>query len=233
MREHEGNMARKLESLFLDGPAGRLEALLEEPERDDPEGDERQLVAALVCHPHPQHGGTMHNKVVYRIARGLRRTGAAVLRFNYRGVNLSEGVYAHGEGELEDARTALAFLRGRYPGLPCTLAGFSFGSRIVLRLGSEDTRENAPVRRVIRIIAAGFPAIDPSFNPSANRDTTYLNAPVPRIFIQSTHDQFGPVPAIEAVVASLEEPKRLILIEARDHFFTGALDRLEDEVFRL
>ena len=129
-------MPRKIESLFLDGPAGRLEALLEEPE----DGEPRE--AALVCHPHPQHGGTMHNKAVYRIARGLRSAGAVVLRFNYRGVNLSEGEYAHGEGELEDARAALAYLRGRYPGLPFTLAGFSFGSRIALRAG--DVREWVP-----------------------------------------------------------------------------------------
>ncbi len=208
-------MARKIESRFLDGPAGRLEALLEEPE----DGAPRE--AALVCHPHPQHGGTMHNKVVYRIARGLRRSGAAVLRFNYRGVNLSEGVYAEGEGELDDARAALEYLRSRYPELPYTLAGFSFGSRIMLRLGKEALGSPG----VKRIIAAGFPAI--------YKDTTYLDAPVPRIFIQSTHDQFGPVAMIEAVVGSLEEPKRLILIEAQDHFFTGGLDRLEEEVFQL
>src|SRR5436305_2839290 len=101
-------MARRIESLSIKGPAGNLEALLEEPENGEPRE------AALVCHPHPQHGGTMHNKVVYRIARGLRST-AVVLRFNYRGVNFSEGEYAHGEGELEDARTALDYLRGRYP----------------------------------------------------------------------------------------------------------------------
>src|ERR1700722_4769606 len=124
-------MARKIESLFLSGPAGRLEALLEEPDQAPPRE------AALVCHPHPQHGGTMHNKVVYRIARGLRRAGAVVLRFNYRGVNLSEGEYDHGEGELKDARAALAYLRERYPDLPFTLAGFSFGSRIALRLACE------------------------------------------------------------------------------------------------
>src|ERR1700692_4302035 len=116
-------MARRIETLFLDGPAGRLEALLEEPE------DATPVEAALVCHPHPQHGGTMHNKVVYRIARGLRGTGAVVLRFNYRGVNLSEGAYDNGEGELDDARVALDYLRGRYPALPFTVAGFSFGSR--------------------------------------------------------------------------------------------------------
>jgi alpha/beta superfamily hydrolase len=202
-------MARKIESLFLAGPTGRLEALIEEPE-----GDTGPLEAALVCHPHPQHGGTMHNKVVYRIARGLRRAGAVVLRFNYRGVNLSEGSYAEGEGELDDARSALAYLRDRFPGLPYTLAGFSFGSRIALRLGKGTSPR--------RIIAAGFPAI--------YKDVTYLDAPVPRIFVQSTNDQFGPVPMIEEVVAGLADPKRLILIEAQDHFFAGGLDRLEEEI---
>src|SRR5664279_1599450 len=108
-------MPRRIESLFLPGPAGRLEALLEEPE------DEAPREAALVCHPHPRHGGTMHNKVVYRMARALRRAGHVVLRFNYRGVNLSEGVYAHGDGEREDARTAIGFLNNRYPTLPLTL----------------------------------------------------------------------------------------------------------------
>src|SRR5271165_2962242 len=98
-------MPRRIESVFLNGPAGRLEALLEEPEQGAPSE------AALVCHPHPQHGGTMHNKVVYRVARGLRRAGAVVLRFNYRGVNLSQGKYDHGIGEIEDARAALDLLR--------------------------------------------------------------------------------------------------------------------------
>src|ERR1700742_3481354 len=157
-------MPRRIETLFLQGPAGKLEALLKEPDHT------RAVEAALICHPHPQHGGTMHNKVVYRLARGLRRAGAAVLRFNYRGVNLSEGCYAEGEGEMEDARIALHWLRERYPGLPVSLAGFSFGSRIVLRLacGGE------PVRRVI---AAGFPTV--------YRDRSYLDSCVtPRIFVQ-------------------------------------------------
>ena len=102
----------------MPGPAGKLEALLEEPE----DGNPREAV--LVCHPHPQHGGTMHNKVVYRIARGLRALGAVVLRFNYRGVNLSEGTYDNGIGELEDARAALNFLRSRYPELAVHDGGF-------------------------------------------------------------------------------------------------------------
>lgn len=199
---------RKIESLFLPGPAGRLEALLEEPE------DALPTEAALVCHPHPQHGGTMHNKVVYRIARGLRSTGAVVLRFNYRGVNLSHGTYAEGEGELDDARIALDYLRERYPGLPFTVAGFSFGSRIALRLGCGLAR---------RVIAVGFPA---SYQHKASLET----CTTPRVFIQSTRDQFGSVEQIESIVAALPEPRKLYLIEAQDHFFAGALDALEETV---
>jgi alpha/beta superfamily hydrolase len=203
-------MPRKIESLFLQGPAGRLEALLEEPEEQAPRE------AALVCHPHPQHGGTMHNKVVYRIARGLRGTGAVVLRFNYRGVNLSEGTYADGEGELGDARAALEFLRRRYPELPYTLAGFSFGSRIILRLGCAEGGAK-------RLIAVGY--------PTSYRDSAYLNGcTTPRVFIQSTRDQFGPLEEIEPMVASLPEPKKLVLIEASDHFFSDALEKLEEAI---
>lgn len=200
-------MSRRIESLFLSGPAGRLEALLEEPEDAEPRE------AALVCHPHPLHGGTMHNKVVYRIARGLRRAGAVVLRFNYRGVNLSEGSYANGEGEMEDARAALAYLRERYPSLPFTLAGFSFGSRIVLRMACA----GAGARRTI---AVGFPA--------TYKDRAFLDdCTAPRIFIQSTNDQYGPLAEFESLFERLPEPKRFIRIEAQDHFFTGALEALE------
>jgi alpha/beta superfamily hydrolase len=209
-------MPRRIESLFLDGPAGRLEALIEEPEDAPPRE------AALVCHPHPQHGGTMHNKVVYRVARGLRRSGAAVLRFNYRGVSLSEGVYDQGEGELEDARAALGYLRERYAELPFTLAGFSFGSRIALRLACAPPAGRA----ARRVIAVGF--------PTSYADSSSLEAcRVPRIFVQSTQDQFGPLNEIEPLVGSLPEPKRLISIPAEDHFFAGALERLEEEIANL
>jgi alpha/beta superfamily hydrolase len=203
-------MARRIESLFVDGPAGRLEALLEEPDDAPPQA------AALVCHPHPQHGGTMHNKVVYRIARGLRRAGAVVLRFNYRGVHLSEGAYAHGEGELEDAGSALDFLRQRYSALPVTLAGFSFGARVALRLGCGGSGSR-------RVIAVGFPTV--------YQDRSYLDdCRVPRVFVQSTHDQYGPVKDLTELVSRLPEPKQLILVEAGDHFFRNGLDRLEEAV---
>src|SRR3954454_8021756 len=112
-------MPRKIETHLLHGPAGKLEALLEDPD------DRPPAEAVLVCHPHPKGGGTMHNKVVYRIARGLRRSGCVVLRFNYRGVNLSEGLYDEGRGEVDDARCALEWLRQQYPNLPISLAGFS------------------------------------------------------------------------------------------------------------
>src|SRR5580704_19558492 len=138
-------MPRRIESLFIPGPAGKLETLIEEPENQAPRE------AVLICHPHPQFGGTMHNKVVYRMARGMRRAGAVALRFNYRGVNLSEGSYDNGLGELEDARAALGYLRSRYPQVPFSLAGFSFGSRIILKLGCEISGPS-------RLIAVGYPA---------------------------------------------------------------------------
>ncbi|HEX4137449.1 MAG TPA: alpha/beta family hydrolase [Bryobacteraceae bacterium] len=202
-------MARRLESHLIEGPAGKLEALLEEPEDAEPRE------ACLVCHPHPLFGGAMHNKVVYRIARGMRRAGAVVLRFNFRGVSRSEGVHDQGVGEVEDARAALDFLRERYPGLPYSMAGFSFGSGVILKLGCS----LSPVR----LIAVGFPARD--------YRAGYLAAcRVPKYFIQSTIDEFGPRKDLEAAFSSFGEPKHLRFIEAADHFFLGALDALEEAV---
>ncbi len=203
-------MSRRIESLFVAGPAGKLECLLEEPE------DQSPREAALVCHPHPQYGGTMHNKVVYRIARGMRRAGFVVLRFNYRGVNLSEGEYDKGVGEIDDARAALEVLRSRYPDLPFSLAGFSFGSRIILEMGCEPAGAS-------RLIAVGFPAAQ---EPSRELG----RCKVPRTFIQSTNDEFSPRAAMEAYFETLEQPKQLVWVEARDHFFAGALDEFEDAV---
>jgi uncharacterized protein len=205
-------MARRIESHLIPGPAGRLEGLLEEPEDADP------IEACLVCHPHPLYGGTMHNKVVYRIARGMRRAGAVVLRFNFRGVSRSEGAHDEGVGEVEDARAGLAFLRARYPELPYSLAGFSFGSRMILKLGC-----SLPAPAPRRLIAVGF--------PTRMGDFAFLSGCLaPKYFVQSSHDEFGPRDALESAFAGFAGPKQLEFISARDHFFDGALDALEDAI---
>lgn len=200
-------MARKIEKLFLDGPVGRLEALLEEPEYREP------IAAVLVCHPHPQHGGTMHTKVVYRTARGMRQAGAVVLRFHYRGVNLSEGEYDHGQGEIEDGEAALGFLRSRYAGLPYAIAGFSFGSRIALKLAERHADAE-------KVVAIGY--------PTTYKNREYLaEITVPKVFVQSSHDEHGPMAELRPLVETLRDPKQLIEIPAKDHFFVDALDAFE------
>jgi alpha/beta superfamily hydrolase len=206
-------MPRRIEACLLDGPAGKLEALLDVPEEAAPGA------IALVSHPHPLFGGSMHNKVVYRVARALRSSGYAVLRFNFRGVGKSQGRHDLGVGEIEDARAALDWLRSRYPGLPYTLAGFSFGSRVILSLG-------CALPDAERLIALGFPA---------KRDPVGMLAEctVPKVFIQSTHDEYGPRAEMEAFYAQVAEPKRLIWVEAEDHFFAGGLDELERQVVAL
>lgn len=202
-------MARRIESHFIDGPAGRLEALLEEPDDAPP------IEACLVCHPHPLGGGTMQNKVVHRIARALRTSGRVVLRFNFRGVGRSAGEHAHGVGEVDDARAALAWLRGRYPELPYSLAGFSFGSRMILTLG-------CGLRDPAKLIAVGFPT---------NRQLPFLSAcGLPKVFISSTHDQYAPRAELDELFAGFAQPKQLVFVEAQDHFFAGALDELEAAV---
>lgn len=203
-------MARRIESLFVNGPAGRLEALLEEPEHGDP------VAAALVCHPHPAHGGTMHNKVVHRLARALRHNGCVVLRFNFRGVNLSEGEYGHWVGERQDAEAALDHLRRLYPDLPYGLAGFSFGARIILQMGCS-------VEGARLLIPVGFPT-------RYQTEPEYATCVLPKHFIQSTMDEFGPRPSIDEFVASLPDPKVLTFVPAEDHFFKGSLEALEEAV---
>ena len=200
-------MPRRIESHFVPGPSGRLEALLEEPEH----GAAR--LAVVLCHPHPQYGGTMHNKVVYRLARGLRAAGAVVLRFNFRGVGASQGEYGAMAGEIEDARAALGWLRARYPALPFALAGFSFGGRAVSELA-------CAIAGAQFLMAAGF--------STRLGGTAYLETcPVPKFFIQSTHDEFSPRPEFERVYDRFAEPKRVVWIEAADHFFAGALPGVE------
>lgn len=198
---------RRIETLFIDGPAGRLEAMIEEPESGAP------TEAALVCHPHPLGGGTMHNKVVHRLARGLRAVGAVTLRFNFRGVNLSQGEHDNGVGEVGDARAAVLLLRARYPELPLTVSGFSFGSRVAVQV-HEGAR---------RVILVGFPTRLGQFG-------ILERCPVVRHFIQSTNDEFGPRQELQNTYDRLWGPKSLRWVEAQDHFFTGALGEYEKTV---
>ena len=175
-------------------------------------------MAAVLCHPHPLYGGTMHNKVVYRMAHGLRRAGLVVLRFNFRGVGASHGEHGNLEGEIEDARSALEWVRERYLDLPYGLAGFSFGSRVITRLGCE--AEGASF-----LMAAGF--------PTRWGTPEYLeNCAARKIFVQSTNDQYGPKAEMDEMYARFAEPKEMHWIEAGDHFFAGALPELEEAVRR-
>ncbi len=197
--------------LFINGPAGRLEALLE---RDPAAGPVR--CGVVVCHPHPLYGGTMRNKVVHHVARGAQQTGAAVLRFNFRGVGWSAGSYDQGVGEQDDFRAALTFLSEQFPGLPLVAAGFSFGARVALRASCSDPRVDG-------VVAVGVPA--------GSGDWSFLaRCPRPKFFLQSSRDQFGSRQQIEGLLRHAAEPKRLTWIEAEDHFFQGGLDQLEEAV---
>ena len=162
----------------------------------------------------------MHNKVVYRIARGMRRAGAVVLRFNFRGVGRSEGVHDQGAGEVEDARAALEFLRARYPDLPYSMAGFSFGSRVIMKLGCSLAMQPRPVR----LIAVGFPTRlrrGSTISPRARFRNISCRA-------RSTSTARGK--NWKRRFEWFAEPKHLEFIEAGDHFFAGALDALEEAI---
>jgi alpha/beta superfamily hydrolase len=198
-----------IRSLFLDGPAGRLEALLNS-------GGANATHAALVCHPHPMFGGTMHNKVVFHAMKALNSFGFPVLRFNFRGTGLSMGEHDHGAGETEDVRTALDWLDHEFH-LPLIFAGFSFGAAIGLRAACPDDRVKA-------VIGLGVP-----LNPvdERNYDFSFLHSCLkPKLFVSGSRDQFASRANLETLVSSLPEPKKLVIIESADHFFEGRLREL-------
>ncbi len=187
----------------LRGPAGRLEALLNAGAPDAP-------YAALVCHPHPLGGGTMHNKVVYQTMKAFQGLGLPVLRFNFRGTELSEGEHDHGEGEQDDVRAALDWLRREF-GLPILFAGFSFGSFVGLRACCGDAR-------VVGLAALGLPT------HAEGRDYRYdflRDCAQPKLFVSGTRDQYGPIAEVEAAVALAHDPKKLVWISDADHFFAS------------
>jgi len=190
----------------LHSPAGRLEALLNTGREDAP-------YSALVCHPHPAGGGTMHNKVVYHAMKALSSFGIPVLRFNFRGTGLSEGEHDNGHGEQDDVRTALNWLEQNFA-RPILFAGFSFGSQVGLRACCGDAR-------VKGLIGLGLPV------HAAGRDYKYGFLPTcvaPKLFISGDHDEFGPREMLAEVWERAPEPKRLVWIEGADHFFQGTAE---------
>ena len=202
-----------IRSLFIDGPAGRLEALLNS-------GAENATHAALVCHPHPVYGGTMHNKVVFHAMKALNSFGFPVLRFNFRGFGLSEGEHGHGEDEVEDVRAALDWLEREFP-LPLIFAGFSFGAAVGLRVACPDDRVKA-------VIGLGLP-VQPVDDRTYNFDFLQSCAK-PKLFVSGSRDQYGPRARIEALVNSLPEPKKLVIVDSADHFFEGRLREMRDAI---
>jgi uncharacterized protein len=207
-----------IRSLFLDGPAGRLEALLNA-------GADHATHAALVCHPHPLFGGTLHNKVVFHTMKALNSFGFPVLRFNFRGAGLSQGEHDQGNGEVDDVRAALDWLDTEYH-LPLLFAGFSFGAAVGLRAACSDAR----VRALIGVGTPVVPVAEATEEPRVYTLDFLQQCVKPKLFVSGARDQFGPRAKLEALVASVPEPKKLVLIEGADHFFEGRLRELRDAI---
>jgi len=189
-------------------PTGHLEGILK-PEEDNiaPE------YAALVCHPRPLGGGTMHNKVVFKVAQTLQLLGMPALRFNFRGVGHSTGTYDEGRGEMDDTRYALEFLSRRYPGLPVIIAGFSFGAWVGLRVAVADDRVQA-------MIGLGVPA--------RMFDGNYLkDSHKPKLIIQGTNDELAPYDLAVQWFEQVPAPKSQVAVQGADHFFQGRLDEVQ------
>jgi uncharacterized protein len=165
---------------------------------------------ALVCHPHPLYGGTMHNKVVFRAAKAACELGLPTLRFNFRGAGKSAGTFDSGAGEREDVRAALDYLSTRFPGLPVCLLGFSFG----LAVGATDPR-------VSTLVGLGVPV-------GSNDFTFLLDVRKPKLIIQGTRDEYGPPAQVAEFFGSLAEPKQIHWVEGADHFFAGKLAEVQE-----
>ncbi|MGE0159490.1 MAG: alpha/beta hydrolase [Gemmatimonadales bacterium] len=189
-----------------------MEAVLKEP-------DAELRGAAVVCHPHPLFGGTMHTKAVYRAAQALNEAGLAVLRFNFRGVGASTGSHGGGIAEREDARAALDWLERRFPGMPLVAGGFSFGSMVALAVGAGDPR-------VVALLGLGLPierdeAYDFSFLAEVGR---------PVLVVQGENDEFGSGEAISAHLAPLGPHVTLVRVPGADHYFGDRIDEMKDAV---
>jgi uncharacterized protein len=199
-------------NLFIPAEHGQLEAILKEPRTGRTEG------VALVLHPHPLGGGTMHNKVVFRAAAALNDAGLITLRINFRGVGQSTGQHDEGRGERDDVRAGVDYLSANYPELPITLCGFSFGARFGLEVGIEDAR----VRYLIGI-----------GTPLNSYDFEFLQAcRKPLLLVHGEHDEFGDVERVKEMAARLEKHTqvRLVIIPGAGHFFENRLDDLKTAI---
>ena len=186
----------------LQGPAGRLEALLDE-------GTTPPRAAVIFGHPHPMHGGTMHTKAVFQGAKGLTRIGCSVLRFNFRGVAGSEGTFDQGDGEKADFNAAIDFMAARYPGSPIWAAGFSFGSWVALEVGAIDPRVSVLI------------GIAPPVNRDGYTWEHTLQSEKPKFFVQGDLDELCHIKDMWAFYAKLKEPKELVVIDGASHLFEG------------
>lgn len=196
-------------NLFIPVAHGQLEAILKEPRQGSAKG------VALVLHPHPLGGGTMHNKVVFRAAAALNDAGLTTLRINFRGVGQSTGEHDEGRGEQDDVRAGLDYLAQSYPGLRILLCGFSFGARVGLDVGVKDPR-------VAYLIGVG--------TPLEKYDFSFLAAcRKPLLLVHGEHDEFGDVERLRELVADLEEsvPVKLVVVPGAGHFFEDQLDELK------
>ena len=189
-------------SVMFPGPAGPLEALI-----DQPAGPPRAVV--VFAHPHPQHGGTMHTKAVYQGAKGLARAGCLVLRFNFRGIGASGGTFDAGPGECDDFRAALDYAATTWPGLPIWAAGFSFGSWVALETGAADSRVSVLVGIAPPVAREGYVFRE------------ILVSAKPKFFVQGSMDTTCLLKDLWAFYATLPEPKELAVIDGADHLFVG------------
>ena len=206
---------------MLAGPAGRIEAILWST--SEVEEGARPPLAAVVCHPHPLFGGTMHNKVVYQTAKTIHRFGLPVVRFNFRGVGLSEGTHDEGTGESADVLVVIDFLAEEFPGVPLLVAGFSFGSWVGLRAGCGDAR-------VAELIGLGLPVGD-----LGSRSFSYLDGcDKPKLLVSGEFDRFGPPKKLRAMIVQfpprVQENTRVAIVAGGDHFFAGHLPDLDRSI---
>jgi uncharacterized protein len=188
---------------------GHLEGILK------PETEEvAPKFISIICHPHPLGGGTMHNKVVFKVAQALQMQNIPALRFNFRGVGHSSGSYDEGRGEMDDVYYALEFMSRRYPGVPVIMGGFSFGSYVGLRVAAADDRVHA-------MIGLGVP------QRLFDAGETLQDCFKPKLFIHGTADELAPYDLMAQWFENVAAPKRLITLEGADHFFKDCLPEVQ------